>query len=410
MGKEQEKPATALPRFLARTVDLFIGGLVVGALFGALVVADIRVPIRSAPTVIPLATVGSLILIFFGPLLMDAVLYGVFGTTPGKALLGIRVEYVPTGKAPGFLRYLARNVSVWVTGMYLGALPSFAFWTLLLRWKPLDSAISATGTRGAYVLGMIALVAIIAAYLPIRAMAAQYSRLKRGDRASYDDSGRFEVYERPVGSLREASAVLLAACALLAGLAALVEPVRGAATLVAVMRHRATTPSLIAARPAAGAATEPGAPGAPRKAGPPGWLNALTGREAALPAGWRQLNGEGTASASAFEFHRADGRVRMELAAFTFRNMPLDRFAEAHQARLSTSATFPPQGRIFTQGDLSTWINEGRDKQQPSHVHVLEVRRANDGFWVLTTVMYGTEKDVEEACDQLRTALWSTVQ
>lgn len=52
-------------------------------------------------------------------LVLDAGLYRIFGNTPGKAMLGIRVMDAQDRK-PGFLAYLLRNIKVWLIGRGLG--------------------------------------------------------------------------------------------------------------------------------------------------------------------------------------------------------------------------------------------------------------------------------------------------
>ncbi|SAL11993.1 chaperone protein DnaJ [Caballeronia sordidicola] len=52
-------------------------------------------------------------------LLLDAIIYRLFGNTPGKALLGARVGTID-GRKLAFQSYLGRNFSMWVQGLAFG--------------------------------------------------------------------------------------------------------------------------------------------------------------------------------------------------------------------------------------------------------------------------------------------------
>ena len=93
-------------------------------------------------------------------LLLDAALHAVAGSTPGKAMLGLRVLRAD-GRTPRFAELAARNLRLWYAGLGLG----------------------------------LPLVILLT-------MARQGLRLRGGRPASYD-SGRFLVRASPVGSLRK---------------------------------------------------------------------------------------------------------------------------------------------------------------------------------------------------------------
>lgn len=93
-------------------------------------------------------------------LLLDAALHAVAGSTPGKAMLGLRVLRAD-GQAPRFADLAARNLRLWYAGLGLG----------------------------------LPLVILLT-------MARQGLRLRGGRPASYD-SGRFLVRASPVGRLRK---------------------------------------------------------------------------------------------------------------------------------------------------------------------------------------------------------------
>jgi uncharacterized RDD family membrane protein YckC len=51
--------------------------------------------------------------------LLDAIVYAIFGNTPGKALLGLKVTD-SIGEPLTFIQYLRRNMAVWYSGLGLG--------------------------------------------------------------------------------------------------------------------------------------------------------------------------------------------------------------------------------------------------------------------------------------------------
>lgn len=100
-------------------------------------------------------------------IVMEAVVLGLFGRTPGKALLGVRIR--DEGGAPlSFAAYLARNVRVWFAGLGIG----------------------------------IPLVALIT-------QIRQYKRLKSGQPASYDAARKTQVEGSPIAAVRVVIAIVL---------------------------------------------------------------------------------------------------------------------------------------------------------------------------------------------------------
>ncbi|MBK6939468.1 MAG: RDD family protein [Planctomycetes bacterium] len=100
-------------------------------------------------------------------LLLDAVLFAVFGNTLGKALLGVKVLNAD-GTKPAFGDFVARNVRVWIAGYGLG-IPLVTLFT----------------------------------------MVRQHGRVKAGRAASYDASSARRVEGSPIGALRVAAAIAL---------------------------------------------------------------------------------------------------------------------------------------------------------------------------------------------------------
>ena len=116
---------------------------------------------------------------FPASLFVEAIIFGVSGTTVGKALLGVRVETI-RGERPSFYAYARRLVGVFWHGLAAGLplLHLFAMWNQygrLKRWQPAD-----------YDQGMFSVVAhplgfwraIAAAVLVITALTAQILIIK----------------------------------------------------------------------------------------------------------------------------------------------------------------------------------------------------------------------------------------
>lgn len=97
--------------------------------------------------------------------LLDAVVFAVFGNTPGKALLGVKVLNAD-GTKPAFGAFAGRNLRVWLAGYGLG-IPLVTLFT----------------------------------------MVRQHGRVKAGRAASYDESSARRVEGTPIGALRVAAAI-----------------------------------------------------------------------------------------------------------------------------------------------------------------------------------------------------------
>jgi uncharacterized RDD family membrane protein YckC len=159
---DAEPSAGIFLRFLARTLDcalaallvllvLAVIGVVLGVISGA---AHVALP---APGVGIVAVAGMLFLP--AVLLVDSFIYGIFGNTAGKALLGIRV-LTEVGERPEFSVYLGRNLHMWLLAFGLG-LPIVNLLTMIFQ------AVTAAG----------------------------------GNPASYDASAARQVVKRPTGIL-----------------------------------------------------------------------------------------------------------------------------------------------------------------------------------------------------------------
>lgn len=114
--------ATPWPRFFARTFDVWWEVLAVSSVIGLVLGACVP---NLLTQVLSWADGGVISRVLWGSaclplvLIVDAVIYGIAGNTPGKALLALRVTS-QTDKRLGFREYLARNFSLWTRGYALG--------------------------------------------------------------------------------------------------------------------------------------------------------------------------------------------------------------------------------------------------------------------------------------------------
>ncbi len=99
--------------------------------------------------------------------ILDAIIYRVFGNTPGKFLLGLTVEHV-TSVPLTFLHYLKRNFYLWFSGFALG-LPLVNFYRMFF----------------------------------------QLIRLGEKKQTTYDEELEFRVRAKPIGWLRVAVFIVL---------------------------------------------------------------------------------------------------------------------------------------------------------------------------------------------------------
>ena len=171
-----DPPATATPagawsRYFARILDLVLEIFVVGAAMAALEVdpfANVRpaglADFLSGLVVTPLA------------LAIDAVVLALFGTTPGKALFGIRVRGFE-GRKLSFGQAILRNLGMWFFGLGLG----------------------------------IPIVTVVTLIVSARKLWAR-------DQVVWDDLGGFDVTQDGVGNLRIAIGILVSASLLSAAM------------------------------------------------------------------------------------------------------------------------------------------------------------------------------------------------
>lgn len=111
-------------RYWARLMDFFLFSLLSGLVLGIIFPPALEIN-------------GTLlgILLLFVYVFVEPIMLTSWGTTPGKALLRVRLRK-SNGKKPTYLEALGRSVSVWVGGWGLG-IPIVALITLITAYKKL---------------------------------------------------------------------------------------------------------------------------------------------------------------------------------------------------------------------------------------------------------------------------------
>lgn len=148
--------ATRWPRFFARTFDIWVLSLLIVPVALLLLWMTSKSNLIHS-TRLPLLGLA-LLPVVMG---MDALVYRLFGNTPGKAFLGLRVER-HNGERLSIAQYCGRNVGVWMSGLALG-LPIASFASLLY----------------------------------------QSAHVKRTGISTYDDGSEYRVHQHPAGMLRK---------------------------------------------------------------------------------------------------------------------------------------------------------------------------------------------------------------
>lgn len=119
---EDRVEARPWPRFWSRLLDLSIWITVVGSTAGLLFTDFVMLPAFQGSGV---GLFGVVLLPF--ALALDALTLALVGNTPGRALVGLRVERLD-GERVTIMQALSRNAQIWIFGMAFG-IPIIALFT-----------------------------------------------------------------------------------------------------------------------------------------------------------------------------------------------------------------------------------------------------------------------------------------
>jgi uncharacterized RDD family membrane protein YckC len=372
--------ATAWPRFFARFFDLWWEGL----LLSIMVLAFLGWYWPGATAWIKEPGSGWLFAFLCAPvvLILDGVLYAIFGNTPGKLLLGLRVATVD-GRHLSLVQYLNRNASMWVSGLAFGV-PVVNLFTLV----------------------------------------NQRDRLGRGEQTSYDKATGFRVYAKPTGVFRKATFGI----AFIGLLAVILLPTG--------VEH--------AAQPAMTLISEPQAVGqqitpnpwqqqfAERQVAPNAgnqfhsWKNPWTSVSAIINGNWEHsghlsLN-EGRWHPSESQFSRFRDCGPDAQGIFTFSLSPdvttisvsqapgddLFDYLRAFQKNNAAKWLFSDSGSFYERDGHQAWQGSARFVDKASYQLDVQIVQFGPAFWQVETVTSSSCPDPLLA--PLYSAIWSTVR
>jgi uncharacterized RDD family membrane protein YckC len=136
--------ATRWSRFFARAFDVSWETLLLAFLSGFVLnrYSPAFVEWINSPGSIPLFGIICLPL----AMVLDAMVYQVFGNTPGKALLRLKVITL-RGERLSLVQYLSRNFAVWIHGLALG-IPGVNLVTLVVQFRRLGKDQQTTYDEG----------------------------------------------------------------------------------------------------------------------------------------------------------------------------------------------------------------------------------------------------------------------
>lgn len=203
-----EFPATRpWPRLLARTFDIWWEALVINYGLALLLAAlsDSFARWLNQPGTSQLFALLCLPIV----LAFDAIIYRVFGNTPGKALLGIRVLN-RVGERLGFKDYLRRNLRIWLSGLALG-IPLISLGTFYHQQNALKTSgftsydardMVRVKTIRAHWLKTIIFIVLFVALLTTQAVLNQISREVERAQVAALVTPKFFDWQNPVTKLK----------------------------------------------------------------------------------------------------------------------------------------------------------------------------------------------------------------
>lgn len=146
----QTKPVAPWRRYGARALDVIIGGTFGFLLFGF--VFGLMAPIMAQSFFAffdgPFGRIFDLICTVIMAALINALLMGTIGTTPGKAIFGIRVLNADNSRL-NLTVSIAREFKVWVFGFGCG-IPLVSLFTMIVAFKKLKDTDSTSWDLGRF--------------------------------------------------------------------------------------------------------------------------------------------------------------------------------------------------------------------------------------------------------------------
>lgn len=363
---QEVRLARPWPRYFARIFDIVFVFTLSGAVFSlAFALYQGTSPMAAFPErswIMPLVIVGS------QPLL-DALIAAVFGNTPGKALLGIRV-IDRHGKRLSLPRYLLRNLFVGFIGIGL-----------------------ALGILG------------------IAAQIWQYMRVNRGEPAVYDLWMKGRVLGRPVSRGQWVRCAIAAVASI--GLWFF-------ATQVARRVSKDERAKAFVSRPASGGAQAPASSASasasvpvPAPSTPADtsfiWRNPITQTAVRIDGAWIYTEANNRTGDRVSLFSTEDGNAQIVLGADTVSKISLAQYAQNFVKKNSDRYAFEDAGRIVRAGTGSKWVGIARSRRHADLRLQFEIVQRGQRFWYLIVALDKPYDKYARPTDTLRETLLKSI-
>lgn len=350
--------ATGGPRYLARLVDIVFVFTLSGAVYSLIFALYMGTSPMSAfpdnPWLMPIVITGS------QPLL-DALIAAVFGNTPGKALLGIRV-IDGRGKPLSFVRYFLRNLLVgsFATGFGIGI-------------------------------------------FGIAAQAWQFVRVKRGEPTVYDAWINGRVLGRPVSAGKIARCVLAAVASIVLWFFAtqVAHRVSADERAKAVVSHPVS-------RDAQAPASTAASPSPPVDASFI-WRNPITQTAVRIDGAWIYTEANNRTGDRVSLFSTEDGNAQIILGTDTVSKASLAQYAQNFVKQNSDRYAFEDAGRIVRAGMGSKWVGVARSRRFADMRMQFEIVQRGPRFWYLMVALDKPYDKHARLTDTLRETLLKSI-
>ncbi len=329
--------ATRWPRFFARTFEIWWETLLIALLLGMI----LRYYSVEFANWIHGPWAGQIFGMFCLPagLILDAVLYIFLGNTPGKALLGLKVCSLDD-RPLNYSQYLARNYSMWIKGLAFGL--------------PLVN---------------------------VGIMLYQFSRLGKGQQASYDEYSGYRVRAKPIGILRKIGF----------GLAFF-----GCFLIMTILNSIGTSTN----RDIAPNSTSKNYY----------WNNPTTHVNTKIDAQWKYSEQTNSSGQHISVFSEQTDHSVVVFAVENITGYTLRDYVAAFQKNSAATMQFSGNGNFFEKDGRQIWQGSGFMVEKTDNRLKLQITQIGHAFWRVVTVQAMPYDYTERLVAQLQTALWSTVR
>ncbi|AMP37388.1 RDD family protein [Ralstonia solanacearum] len=271
-------------------------------------------------------------------MLLDALVYRVFGNTPGKALLKVKVRSV-RGETLTFGAYVRRNFGLWVKGLALG-IPFVNLFT----------------------------------------MAAQRSRIKRHEPASYDEGTDYRVLSRPIGAASYITfAVLFFGLLLVMSYLMALQRERDSQRIVAQVAPWFT------------------------------WQNPITQTTGNISSRWTYKAQQNAQGQPLRTFSELSDKALVVMADEVVPGADIHAYVKAFQQGNLGRMVFEDGGTSSTYGGLPTWSLAGYMSENASTRVRVEIIQQGDRFWRIVSLQVRPYEYSQQAVDELRQTLRSSI-